>query len=102
VALSGLAFWRLRPHLGAMTAPVSIYGAVVTVMAVLAVGMPPVLALAAAGAVLFFLSDGVLAMQLFARVGRSGQARLITDQAVWWLYWIGQAMITAGFLARPG
>lgn len=95
VAAAVTLYW-LRPRLGDMAAPVVVYTTAVTVMALLAVGLPgfPLVAL---GAVMFLASDGVLSAELFALSPESRQ-RLWTRPAVWALYWGGQALITAGFV----
>lgn len=92
----GLVFW-LWPKLADMGVPVVVYALAVTAMAVLAVGLPGYV-LVSIGAVLFYVSDGVLAFEMFATEEASRQ-RLWTRPVVWGAYWVGQALITAGFLA---
>jgi uncharacterized membrane protein YhhN len=95
---AGLLFW-LWPRLGDMAGPVVVYALAVAAMAALAVGLPG-FALVSIGALMFYASDGVLAAELFALPADSRQ-RLWTRPAVWAMYWGGQALITAGFVAAP-
>jgi uncharacterized membrane protein YhhN len=89
------------PGLGDLKWPVVAYMGAVTMMALTAVGLPAPLALASLGAVMFLVSDAVLAGELF-RLPPDHPARCWTPYAVWGLYWGGQALITAAFLSRPG
>jgi uncharacterized membrane protein YhhN len=96
VATAGMLVW-LWPKLKEMAAPVAIYAVAVLAMALFAVGLPG-FAMVSLGAVLFFVSDGILAAELFA-LPQDSRQRLWTTPGVWALYWGGQALITAGFLA---
>lgn len=86
----------LAPHTGSMRWPVRGYVAVILVMAAAALGLPRAgsLGLAVAGAMLFVLSDFILALDLF----RFGPARpsVPRARALWAAYWGGQALILAG------
>jgi uncharacterized membrane protein YhhN len=79
----------LQPHFGELRIAASVYNAIILIMAVLAVlGRAPSLAII--GAVLFVISDGVLAMRLFADMLPWG------GPVVWSAYYLGQAGIALG------
>lgn len=100
--LAASVFWRLRQGIvqrgeGALVIPVAVYCAVLTAMlwSALAAAFretwpPGAGALVAAGGVLFFLSDAVLAWNRFVRPLRAG--RLITMVT----YHLAQYALTAG------
>ena len=96
LATGWLARW-LWPDLGDMRAPVAGYIVVVSFMALLALGLPDSLWLVTWGALLFLISDALLAVELF-KLPADSPARRWSGPAVWALYWGGQAAITAGFL----
>lgn len=96
LAASGMTLW-LWPSLGAMRGMVAGYIAIVTIMTLLAVGLPPGLWLVTLGALMFMTSDAILSGELF-RLPPESPARRWTSPSVWALYWGGQAAITAGFL----
>ena len=96
VLTAAVLFW-LWPKLKEMTVPVAIYAAAILAMVLFAVGLPG-FALASIGAVMFFVSDGILSAELFA-LTQDSPHRHWTKPAIWALYWGGQALITAGFLA---
>lgn len=99
-AAIGLAVvWPLWPHLGRLRGPVALY--VVAIVALLwqatgwaATSGAPRAQLAAAGALLFTVSDGVLAHNRFRRPFRAAQAVILTT------YFIAQWLIAAS--AGPG
>lgn len=95
-AAVGLGRW-LWPDLGALRTPVMVYVVLVTLTAVLALGLPDSLWLVTVGALLFMTSDALLAGELF-KLPADNPARRWSSPAVWLLYWGGQAAITAGFL----
>jgi uncharacterized membrane protein YhhN len=95
-AAAGMA-WRLWPSLGAMRGPVAGYVAIVTLMTLLAVGLPPGLWIVSVGAVMFLVSDAILSFELFMPASDAALRRRAAF-AVWVLYWGGQAAITAGYL----
>lgn len=81
-ALGAGMLWRLWPRLGAMRGPVVVYLAVIVVMAWQAASRAAFLGttgarLAAAGAVLFVLSDASLAVNRFQRPFRAAQAVIL-------------------------
>lgn len=90
VALAGLAMMNwLQPHFGELQIAASVYNGIILVMAVLAIlGRSPLLAMI--GALLFVVSDSVLAIRLFA--GELDWA----GPVVWICYYLGQAAITLG------
>jgi len=84
----------LWPHLGRERAPVAVYVSVIAVMGwraavrALAAGTPaPSGALALIGAIVFMLSDGLLATDRFARAFRTADAAVMTT------YYAAQALI---------
>ena len=79
----------LQPYFGDMQLPASIYNGIILVMAVLAIlGRAPLLAMI--GAILFVISDSVLAARMFA--GMLDWA----GPVVWITYYLGQAGIAVG------
>jgi uncharacterized membrane protein YhhN len=96
----GTLFW-LWPALGALRWPVAAYLAVIGLMAMLAIGLPAALWLAALGAALFAVSDAILAAELF-KWPPEHPARRWSPYAVWALYWLGVALIAVAFQLRLG
>lgn len=82
----------LAPYTGPLRWPVRGYAVVILVMAATALSLPP--GLITAGAVLFVLSDLILALDLF-RYGPDRPSRL-RARALWAAYWTGQALILLG------
>lgn len=83
----------LQPHFGDLRVAASVYNGIILVMAILALmGRPPLLA--TIGALLFVISDSVLALRLFADMLPWG------GPVVWVTYYLGQAGIALG-LAQP-
>jgi len=83
----------LQPYFGDLRIAASVYNAIIVVMAILAViGRAPGLALA--GALLFLVSDSVLAIRLFT--GHLAWA----GPVVWVTYYLGQAGIALGLAAQ--
>ena len=85
-----LVVFILYPHLGKMRIPVIIYVLVIITMARAAlersIQLPGTAALAAAGGVLFVLSDSILAFDRFVRPFRSAQAFILSTYfAAQWL-----------------
>lgn len=89
----------LRPHLGKMRIPVSVYCGVIAAMAVAALsrGPDPVLL---AGVALFLASDMVLAFETFV-FGEGSQNRRWSGPVIWYAYFVGQALIAATILFKP-
>ena len=83
----------LQPYFGELQVPASIYNAIILIMAVLAlIGRAPPLAVA--GALLFVVSDSVLAVRLFA------EQLPWAGWVVWVTYYLAQAFIAVG-LTEP-
>lgn len=102
VLLAGVAlsteFW-LAPYTGAMRGPVRVYVLLISVMTVLALSLPQELRLASRGAVLFLLSDLILAIQLF-RMAPGTRAARSAGYLLWTLYICGQGAILLAFVPR--
>jgi len=84
---AAFAFW-LWPHLGPLQAPVLVYMAAITVMATCSLRLS---ALAAAGAVLFLLSDSLLAANQFVAPVAAG------GYLIWITYYAAQLCIALAF-----
>jgi uncharacterized membrane protein YhhN len=84
----------LAPRTGALRWPVRGYVAVITLMALAALTLPAGRGLALAGALLFLLSDLLLALDLF--VLAEGPLKRIAARGLWAAYWTGQALILWG------
>lgn len=102
LVFAGAVFALLLPGLGPLTLPVGVYSLVIAAMlwrATLGIGRPgvdPTLArLAAAGALLFVVSDAILAINKFATP--LPLARLLNMSS----YWGGQALLCAAALHLP-
>ena len=93
-----LAYLRfLLPALGAMRVPVLIYALAILIMGALAVRLLPEGRLVAIGALLFILSDAILAHELF-KAPQGGQ-RIVPALAVWASYFAAQVFILLGVQA---
>lgn len=93
-AVMATMLWR---RAGALRGPVMAYVAIILAMGWAAMGLPGGLPrdFARLGALLFILSDAVLAAQLFLLEG--GRLRRVAPLLVWPLYWLAQAGIFLGF-----
>lgn len=87
----------LVPSDNAMFAPLSIYTGVLTLMALSSFTLPAARWLVMAGAVLFFISDGFVAANMFHPLDDPTLAYWRTF-AGWMIYWAGQAAICVGAL----
>lgn len=97
-AIAMLAWlWRA---LGPMRAAVTLYVAVIAVMVGTSFLLPGDDWPAMPGAVLFMVSDAILAGSLFRGAQLAGSRRL-TAWAVWFSYYAAQALITWAFLRWP-
>ena len=83
----------LQPYFGELQIPASIYNGIIMVMAVLAL-IGRASPIAVAGALLFVLSDSVLAVRLFA------EQWPWAGWVVWISYYLGQAGLAIG-LTEP-
>ena len=92
----------LVPRDDAMFAPLAVYTGVLTAMAIISFTLPSARWLAMAGAVLFFISDGFVAANMFhpAADPTLGFWRSFIG---WMIYWAGQAALCWGALGlhRP-
>lgn len=87
----------LVPRDSAMFAPLSVYTGVLTLMAIISFTLPAARWLAMAGAVLFFVSDGFVAANMF-HAPADDTAALWMNFGGWMIYWAGQAAICFGAL----
>jgi uncharacterized membrane protein YhhN len=87
----------LVPRDNAMFVPLSIYTGVLTLMALTSFTLPVTRWLAMAGAVLFFISDGFVAWNMFHHDPDPTLA-FWRSFAGWMIYWAGQAAICFGAL----
>lgn len=86
----------LWPHCGALRLPVIAYSAIIAVMLAFALMLRPEYPLARIGALVFVLSDILLALRLFRAT--DPQTRHILSIFLWPLYWTGQFLILWAFL----
>jgi len=87
----------LVPGDNPMFAPLSVYTGVLTLMAIISFTLPTTRWLAMAGAVLFFISDGFVAWNMFHPDPEPTLA-FWRSFAGWMIYWAGQTAICAGAL----
>lgn len=87
----------LVPSDNAMFVPLSIYTGVLTLMAVISFTLPAARWVAMAGAVLFFISDGFVAANLFHPAADPTLAYWRSFVG-WMIYWAGQAALCWGAL----
>ena len=92
---AGYLGWLL-PYLGKMRLPVIAYTAIILMMGAGAIALAPTNTLILVGALMFILSDAILAWQLFREPGRQNVAASVT---LWLLYFGGQVLIALGVLA---
>ena len=102
LALLGSFYLRwLNPSLGDMRLPVLAYGAVIILMGGLALRLLPDAPAIAAGAMMFILSDAILARELFKQPAQASQ-RVAASILLWLLYFGGQLAILIGVLRATG
>jgi uncharacterized membrane protein YhhN len=87
----------LVPRDNAMFAPLAVYTGVLTAMALTSFTLPAARWLAMAGAVLFFVSDGFVAWNMFHHDPDPTLA-FWRSFAGWMIYWAGQAALCFGAL----
>jgi uncharacterized membrane protein YhhN len=92
----GFLIW-MAPKLGWMALGVVPYAIAITGMGVAAMWLPWIGWPAALGAVLFLISDFVLATELF-RLPADAPIRRITAPVVWWTYAAAQVLIVLGLI----
>jgi uncharacterized membrane protein YhhN len=88
-----MAHWFL-PVLGNLTGPVLVYLGVITLMVVAALGANFSKPWVAAGALLFLLSDSLIAISKFRH------PVVLRDYLVWISYYLAQYFISVGFLSE--
>lgn len=88
----------LVPRDNPLFVPLSVYTGVLTLMALCSFTLPAARWLAMAGAVLFFISDGFVAWNMFHPASDPTLA-FWRNFAGWMIYWAGQAAICYGALA---
>ncbi len=86
----------LAPRTGELRWPVRGYVAVITLMALAALTLPAARWPALLGALLFLLSDLLLALELFVLSGKG--PKRAAGYALWSAYWSGQALILWGMV----
>jgi uncharacterized membrane protein YhhN len=89
--------WLLVPRDNPMFAPLAVYTGVLTLMAICSFTLPSSRWLAMAGAVLFFVSDGFVAWNMF-HPDPDPTLAFWRSFAGWMIYWAGQAAICYGAL----
>ena len=89
--------WVLVPRDNAMFVPLSVYTGVLTLMALTSFTVPAERWLVIVGAVLFFISDGFVAWNMFHHDPDPTLAYW-RSFAGWMIYWAGQAAICFGAL----
>lgn len=87
----------LVPHDNPMFAPLAVYTGVLTLMALISFTLPAARWLAMLGAVLFFISDGFVAWNMF-HPDPDPTLAYWRSFAGWMVYWAGQAGICIGAL----
>lgn len=87
----------LVPRDNAMFAPLAVYTGVLTLMALCSFTLPSTRWLVMAGAVLFFISDGFVAWNMF-HPDPDPTLAFWRSFAGWMIYWAGQAAICFGAL----
>jgi uncharacterized membrane protein YhhN len=87
----------LVPRDDAMFAPLSVYTGVLTLMAITSFTLPVARWIAMAGAVLFFISDGFVARNMF-HPDPDPTLAFWRSFVGWMIYWAGQAAICYGAL----
>ncbi len=100
IAAAFIATSLLVPRDSAMFTPLAIYTGALTLMALASFTLPAACWLSIAGAVLFFISDGFVAANLFHPLEEPALA-LWRSFAGWMFYWAGQACICVGMLRTP-
>lgn len=97
IAAAFIATSLLVPRESAMSAPLAIYTAALTLMTLASFTLRAACWLAMAGAVLFFISDGFVAANRFYPLEEPALAYW-RSFAGWMIYWAGQACICVGIV----
>lgn len=90
----------LVPMSDPLFVPLSVYTGVLTLMAAVALTLPPARWLAMIGGVLFFVSDGFVAGNLFHPQSDPTLA-FVSSFSGWMIYWAAQACLCIGMLSAP-
>lgn len=97
IALAGALLGRLLPAVGAaLRVPVTVYTLAILAMMLSAATIPSPVVLV--GAVLFVISDALLAIDRFLAPARAGARDRRLGALVWPFYYCAQLLITLGFL----
>jgi uncharacterized membrane protein YhhN len=92
LAAAGLLIARIAPNLGRLRLPVFAYFGVIMMMVAAALSIPEASWALGAGAVVFALSDSLIAVRKF------WAPFALINEAVWFTYIAAQFMIVAGYL----
>lgn len=95
IALAAVMARLLWSRTGALRLPVMIYLCIIIAMGLAALGLP-VIGLAMVAALLFIISDAVLAAEMFL-IPKGHHAHLRTPYVVWATYWGAQALFCWAF-----
>lgn len=95
--LTSLGFLLVRRDLGIVRLTAMVYAGAITLMGVVSMWLPWVGWPASLGAILFLVSDFVLATELF-RMPADAPARRVTAPVVWWTYVAAQILIVTGLI----
>lgn len=96
VTAIGMTLILIPPH-ATLGLPLKIYTAVLTAMVLASITLPAARWLAMVGALLFFISDGFVAADMFHQPNDPILAAMRSFVG-WMIYWSGQAAICAGAL----
>lgn len=91
-ALTGLSLFLFYPNLGSMLIPVSVYSLLLTLMVTVALFSRYSARLVGLGAVLFFISDGMIGASRFM------EAPTYVGYLIWAAYYIGQLLMVLGVM----
>ena len=94
LAAIGITLILIPPH-STLGLPLKIYTGVLTAMVLASLTLPALRWLAIVGAVLFFVSDGFVAADMFHPINDPALAAA-RSFAGWMIYWAGQAAICVG------
>lgn len=89
----------LAPHTGSLRWPVRAYVVIITAMALAALTLGATGGIVIVGALLFLVSDLLLALDLFVLADGASRLRPVLQVTLWVAYWGGQALILLGSLS---
>lgn len=90
---------NLWPHTGALRLPVLGYIAIIATMGILAMGLPDTVRLGLLAALVFVVSDTILALEVFV-IPKQAVVRRITSRAVWITYFAAQVLFLQSFAGQ--